>query len=242
MDLGIVAVSGQSFGDLLPDRKMLVWLILGLVAVIILITMILISSRSKPPVIMTSLPESTLIDPRIELHYIPGFLSDEEADHLIRLAEGHFERSGVIGPNGEDDYHDSNRTSSTYFLTEQDSVVRTIEERAARLLGISRDRLEGLQVVKYEPGQYFNQHHDWFTPDYARKVGAQREFTIFAYLTTGDGPTEFPKLDLRFDPKKGDALKWRNCSRPDRCEDLTLHRGAPPKAGLKYGLNIWSRF
>jgi prolyl 4-hydroxylase len=224
---------------------MLIWFILSLIAVTILFVIILILAQTSSVAVTTkAIPsDSTLIDPRIDLHYIPNFLSDEEADHLIRLAEGHFNRSGVIGPNGEDNYIDTNRTSSTYFVPESiDPMIEGIERRASQTLGIDRNQLEGLQVVKYEPGQYFNQHHDWFTPDYAKKVGAQREFTIFAYLTTSDGATEFPKLGRSFQPKKGDALKWRNCSTPDRCEDLNLHRGAPPRAGVKYGLNIWSRF
>lgn len=220
---------------------MLIWLIVALIIIVIILT-ILFSTRSKP---VTTVPttNSNLIDSRIDLHYIPNFLSDYEADHLIQLAEGNFNRSGVIGPNGEDNYSDVNRTSSTYFVPEsKDSVVEGIENRAAQLLGIERDQLEGLQVVKYEPGQYFNHHHDWFTPDYVKKVGTQREFTIFAYLSTGDGATEFPKLGRSFQPKKGDAIRWRNCLTPDRCEDLNLHRGAPPQTGIKYGLNIWTRF
>lgn len=223
---------------------MLIWLVLALIMIIfiIIILVVLVSIRSKQA---TAAPttNSKLIDSRIDLYYLPNFLSDTEVDHLIQLAEGHFSRSGVIGPNGEDNYVDANRTSSTYFIPQSnDPVVEGIENRAAQALGIRKDQLEGLQVVKYEPGQFFNQHHDWFTPDYAEKVGAQREFTIFAYLTTGDGATEFPKLGRSFQPKKGDALRWRNCSTPDRCEDLNLHRGVAPRTGIKYGLNIWSRF
>lgn len=215
---------------------LLVWLIVVLLLLLVLAVVLLLWKKPNPPVC------STLVDPRIDLHYLSSFLTDEEADRLIQLAEGNFRRSGVIGPLGQDNYVDPNRTSSSCFLHDSDLLVRTVKARAARQLGVGKNQLEGLQVVKYEPGQFFNQHHDWFTPDYAKRVGGQREFTIFVYLTTGDGPTEFPKLGRAFQPRKGDALQWRNCTHPDRCQDLNLHRGAAPQSGVKYGLNIWSRF
>ena len=208
----------------------LISLLIGLAVLLLILTL---SWRRDQPI---------SIDHRIGLQYIRQFLSEDECQYLIRLAEGHFTRSATIGPNGKEDTIDDHRTSSSYFLPDSDPVVQRIRQRAARILKVRYRQLEGLQVVKYEPGQYFNEHHDWFTPDYVDTIGDQREYTIFAYLNTADGQTEFPHLEKSFSPRRGDALKWKNCDSLNKCNDLSLHRGAPPQTGLKYGLNIWSRF
>ena len=56
------------------------------------------------------------------------------------------------------------------------------------------------------------------------------------------GHTKFPLLNLSFKPKKGYALFWQNCSKPDICFQQNLHQGEPPINEIKYGLNIWVNF
>jgi prolyl 4-hydroxylase len=113
------------------------------------------------------------------------------------------------------------------------------------MVNLTRSHLEGLQVVKYEPGDYFKPHHDWFQSDYADKIGNQRRYTFFVYLNDvpgGGGETDFPQLNRSFQPKKGDALFWRNCTELNECSELNLHQGKAPLNDVKYGLNIWVRF
>jgi hypothetical protein len=53
------------------------------------------------------------------------------------------------------------RTSTFLYLTKaQDRVVRTIESRAAGLVGLPQINVEPLQVVRYSKGQKFDTHHD----------------------------------------------------------------------------------
>ena len=184
-----------------------------------------------------------LVDDRVELYYLQSVLTDEECDHIIKLAEGHFSRSTVLDHQKLQSVVDEIRTSSTYFIPKScDRIIKKIEKRMAAVLGVPESHLEPFQVVKYEPGQYFNEHYDWFSPQQVERQGSQRQYTIFAYLNTADGNTEFPKLELSFKPKKGDAVKWTNCRSLSHRDELTLHRGAPPKEGVKYGLNVWSCF
>ena len=183
------------------------------------------------------------VDDRVGLHYIHKFLSKEECDHLIRLAKGHLSRSTVMDLNGQKSVHHDIRTSSTCFIPgSHDRVVRRVKKRAAKILGVNRELLEDLQVVKYEPGQFFDEHYDWFTPEQVSHGNEQRQYTIFAYLNDGEGNTEFPKLGRTFQPVRGNALKWTDCKDRNTQDYLTLHRGAPPVNRVKYGLNIWSTF
>ena len=71
---------------------------------------------------------------------------------------------------------------------------------------------EHLQVLKYEPGQFYRSHHDQNSP-YDSPAGP-RIFTFFLYLSdvTEGGETYFPKLGLTVTPKSGSALVWASVS------------------------------
>lgn len=187
----------------------------------------------------------TLIDPTIDLRYIPSFLTQDECDHLISLSKDKFARSQVITGTDTSATTDA-RTSHSHNLSKaHDITVSSIERRTAELLGADLSQVEGLQTVRYLPGQQFEQHHDWFQPDYRAVVKNQREHTLFVYLNDvhGEGgETDFPLLRRSFKPKRGDALFWRNCTGVDQCHTESLHQGKAPVDDTKYGLNIWVRF
>lgn len=42
----------------------------------------------------------------------------------------------------------------------EDSKIAALEEKAASFCGTTIERVEPLQVVKYNPGQFFGAHHD----------------------------------------------------------------------------------
>jgi prolyl 4-hydroxylase len=185
------------------------------------------------------------IDERIDLRYVQGFLTPDECAHLISLAGDKLQRSQVIQGEHTDTVTDA-RTSHSYQVGKSvDSVVQGIESRVSRLVGCTVAHLEGMQVVRYRPGDYFNEHHDWFQDEYRRSINNQRAYTFFVYLnniTGAGGETDFPKLNQTFVPVMGDALFWRNCEAVDRCHIESLHQGKTPLSDTKYGLNIWVRF
>ncbi|GAG53547.1 unnamed protein product, partial [marine sediment metagenome] len=101
--------------------------------------------------------------------------------------------------------------------------------------------------VKYEGGEYFNTHIDYFSEDDIDVIedGGNRIFTFFIYLNSlkfdQGGETEFPHLGVKSRPRKGDSVGWWNFVR-GKAQGDTLHRGLPPKnGGVKYGLNLWIR-
>jgi prolyl 4-hydroxylase len=68
---------------------------------------------------------------------------------------------------------------------------------------------ETLQAQKYEPGQYYKEHHDYFdlwTKEYKTYTEwmGQRTWTFMCYLNDVEegGETDFPQLEKSFTPKK----------------------------------------
>lgn len=179
-------------------------------------------------------------DPRVSV--IPNFLTDEEMDHLLQLAEQGWTPS-LVGSGtykSADESQDlknkpsQNRTSYSCMLRSgQSEIVKDVEFRLAQLAGIDVDYLERLNMVRYSPGQYFNKHHD----------GRFRPKTVFVYLNDlpeGDGgETYFPELGMKFVPRKGCAVMWSNIL-SEQTEDLRMvHMGLAPKTAIKYGVNCF---
>jgi len=193
--------------------------------------------------------EHAVEDERIGLISLPEFLTPDECERLIELADKTgFRRSQVTVSLGKS-AATGHRTSATCYLprgTGEGSPVDAAEERVAALLGIGRGQIEPLQVVRYAQGQEFKEHHDWFHQLLPGE--SQRQYTVFVYLNTlppgAGGETVFSKLGRSFSPVAGTALLWENCPEQNDCHDLTLHQGRPPARpdGVKYGLNIWTRF
>lgn len=133
------------------------------------------------------------------LYLAKGFLSEEEANHLIDLATPRFARSSVVSRTTGQNVPDPDRTSSSVFLKRaEDDVVARIERRAADMTGVPLDHFEQLQVVRYEPGQFYKPHHDYLDANLADvKSRGQRAVTVFVYLNNlkeGEegGGTKFP--------------------------------------------------
>ncbi|KAJ4294627.1 hypothetical protein N0V90_008318 [Kalmusia sp. IMI 367209] len=146
--------------------------------------------------------------------YIPGFLTETEAQHLESISSGRFTSSQIADQSGQQ-HLASTRTSRSTSLN-SDEVVRCIEERALQFQGydIPRTHLEPLQAVQYSLGETYAPHTDWFTsslqttPEY----GGNRLSSFFVYISTSDdivgGGTQFPLLDA---PKDERWCAFVNC-------------------------------
>jgi hypothetical protein len=151
----------------------------------------------------------------------------------------------------EESVLDAARTSYTAFLIKsQDSIVRCIEERVAKITQVPIENIEPFQVLRYEHGQKYEPHFDYFpvgTPGQveAVKMGGQRLITLFVYMSTLDdgagGETVFPELGMEFKPIKSDAVYWYDMDVNLVEDSRTLHGGKPVLNGTKWGLNIWIR-
>ncbi|AYV84280.1 MAG: hypothetical protein Hyperionvirus21_14 [Hyperionvirus sp.] len=187
---------------------------------------------------------ASLLDDDLKLVYINNLFTDVECDHLIGLAyKISFNASLTTDGKSKD------RTShSAYIPKNYDKTVQDVSERIAKLCDKKATCIEQLQVVKYEIGEQFAAHCDYFSEPYIKKMGwslgGQRQFTFFVYLNTVDrgGETEFTTVGLEFKPNKGHAIFWENCKDPKIGNIRSMHRGKPPLSNLKFGLNIWISF
>mmetsp|Transcript_14762 Transcript_14762/g.33561 ORF Transcript_14762/g.33561 Transcript_14762/m.33561 type:complete len:958 (+) Transcript_14762:58-2931(+) len=189
--------------------------------------------RRKPgePVKVYTLPQN----PKFSI--IPDFVTAEEAEHLLKLGGERWQLSQVTSGRSVADGQTASeqlRTSHSCLIHwAQTAVVRSVEERAAAVAGVSVDCLERLNLVRYRPGEFFKVHHD----------GSYRPKTLFLYLNDlpedDEAETHFPKLGLKFKPRCGCAVMWPNVT-PSGAEDYQmLHQGLPPKTAVKYGVNLF---
>ncbi|KAG6976615.1 hypothetical protein JG688_00001195 [Phytophthora aleatoria] len=92
---------------------------------------------------------------------VEGFFSQEEADAIIAEGIDHISRSPVDSSDAEDGYH-ADRTSYTAFLDDS-HFTRDFRVRSSRLARLpSPSYTEMVQLVRYETGQFYRNHEDYF--------------------------------------------------------------------------------
>lgn len=188
-------------------------------------------------------------DPKMMV--IPNFFTEAECQHLLELVEGYWMPS-LVGRatyvDGEDygekamkNTLSQTRTSWSCMLRySQTGIVERLEHRLASAAGLPVAQLERMNMVRYAPGELFNEHHD----------GKFRPKTVFVYLNElpedeDAGDTFFPVLGLSFKPRRGTAVVWSNVL--DGCDDSgapledkrMLHAGRAPSRSVKYGVNCF---
>jgi prolyl 4-hydroxylase len=100
---------------------------------------------------------------------LENFISDEECDRLIELGSllG-YEISMDVGTQKFDGfferYANERRTSTNAWCREEcfeDPLTQTVLQRIENLTGIPDSNSEYLQLLRYEPGQFYKTHHDY---------------------------------------------------------------------------------
>lgn len=189
----------------------------------------------------------TLTAPRVVL--LGNVLSHEECDALIRYGEQRLQRSPVVSEkDGKTEVH-AYRTSRGAMLQRGESeLVARIEARLAALTQWPVENGEGLQLLRYEAGNEYRPHYDWFDPALPgpRKHlerGGQRVGTVVMYLSDVEegGGTSFPKVGLQVQPKKGCAVFFANTDDYHAPDQNSLHAGEPVVRGVKYIATKWLR-
>jgi prolyl 4-hydroxylase len=173
-----------------------------------------------------------------------NFVSQTEIDHIINKATPEFRESKLVSG-----YSSNVRKSETAWLSKNDPIISEIIKRVCDITTIPFENAEKMQVVKYGPNGYYNEHYDASCDDRKEcvefeKNGGQRVVTMIIYLNddfTG-GTTNFPNLKQEFIPKKGNVLLFYSLQNDgNKCHPLSLHAGMPVKTGQKYIANIWLR-
>ena len=172
------------------------------------------------------------------------FLDPAACAALIALIERDRLPSTIADFNGDAHF----RTSETCHLSADEPVVRELEARLFALNGIDPAHGEPVQGQRYDVGQEFKAHTDYFEPsgaDFAKfcSVAGQRTWTFMIYLNEVEagGATRFKVVDKIFQAEPGKLLCWDN-HRPDgSLNPATLHHGMKVRKGVKYVITKWYR-
>ncbi|CAM6126764.1 unnamed protein product [Calypogeia fissa] len=194
--------------------------------------------------------------PRVFLY--KHFLTDEECDHVINLAKDKLTKSMVADNDSGKSVESEIRTSSGMFLSKaQDDVVKTIEDKIASWTFLHPDNGEAMQILKYEYGQKYEPHFDYFHDKYNQVQGGHRIATVLMYLSdvVKGGETVFPsaedksfkddswtecgKRGVAVKPRKGDALLFYNLHTNASPDEESLHMGCPVIEGEKWSATKW---
>ncbi|KAF5457198.1 hypothetical protein F2P56_021316 [Juglans regia] len=189
-----------------------------------------------------------------------GFLTDEECDHLMKLARDKLEKSMVADNESGKSVMSEVRTSSGMFLQKaQDEIVSDIEARIAAWTFLPAENGESIQILHYEHGEKYEPHFDYFHDKANQKLGGHRVATVLMYLSDVEkgGETIFPnseagmsqpkddgwsdcaKKGYAVKPKKGDALLFFSLH-PDATTDTnSLHGSCPVIEGEKWSATKW---
>lgn len=184
-----------------------------------------------------------LCDDRAAIYAIPEFLTPDECALLVDMIDATAVPSTLFDKDKQE-----YRTSNSGNLDRYDPVVEQVDRRICDLLGIAPAHGETIQGQRYQPGQYFKSHADFFYisepywPDMV-KVGGQRTWTAMAYLNRPEagGATMFDRLALEVLPEPGMLLLWNNMDAHGAPNEWTMHQGCPVEAGTKYIVTKWFR-
>ncbi|XWS13980.1 hypothetical protein CRYUN_Cryun36dG0084800 [Craigia yunnanensis] len=141
-----------------------------------------------------------------------GFLTDLECDHLISLAKSELKRSAVADNDSGKSKLSEVRTSSGMFIPKaKDPIVAGIEDKISTWTFLPKENGEDIQVLRYEHGQKYDPHYDYFADKVNIARGGHRIATVLMYLTdvTKGGETVFPQAEepsRRKAPTKDDDL------------------------------------
>jgi len=179
---------------------------------------------------------------------IPNFLTDEECDRIIRLADPKLFTSKVYTSNS--DLEDKNvRISDQCWLKDgDDEFIKKLSMRIADITDTELRSQEDLQVVRYKPGGFYKPHFDACnkaTDDCTRlnKGLGPRFITFIIYLNDDfeGGETYFPQIDTKVSPKRGKAAIFYDVDQEGEILPKSLHGGLDVKNGEKWICNKWIR-
>ncbi len=182
--------------------------------------------------------------PKLELFIKDSFLTADHCARLIALIDANRRPSTLAYFNGDEAF----RTSETCDLDPGEHAVQQLEGLLYDFTGIDPVHGEQVQGQRYEVGQEFKEHTDWFTPDgpdwekYCSTSG-QRTWTFMIYLNEVEagGATRFKAVGKKILPEKGKLLGWNNRN-PDGSGNVnTLHHAMKVRKGVKYVITKWYR-
>jgi len=181
---------------------------------------------------------------KVDLFVIPDFVDPAECARLVAVVDSR------IGPSTlfKGDEIEGFRTSSTHHFDNADPEIDGLQKRICAALGIPQSHAEVMQGQRYEPGQQYKHHNDYFFPSQPywqeeRRRGGQRTWTAMVILGVPDagGATDFARIHEAVQPQPGALVTWNNMDPAGLSNPFTLHAGMPVEAGVKHVITQWFR-
>ncbi|KAG6500813.1 hypothetical protein ZIOFF_040668 [Zingiber officinale] len=144
-------------------------------------------------------------------------------------------------------------------LWSKDEVIARIDQRIAKWTFLPEENAEALQVLRYQEGQKYVPHHDYFYDPKNEIRGGHRYATVLMYLSDvkKGGETVFPiaegassqfkddswsdcaKNGLAVKPKKGDAVLFFSLHINGTTDPASLHASCPVIEREKWSAPKW---
>jgi prolyl 4-hydroxylase len=180
----------------------------------------------------------------IDMYAVRDFLTADECTSLMALVDADVKPSTRLGAKVDTSF----RTSHTCRLSATEPLVADVENRIVALLGLPNELSETVQGQRYQTGQQFKMHNDYFAggQPYSATVdaeGGQRTWTAMVFLNEpqAGGSTNFPRANVKVKPRTGALLTWFNLDRDGLPNPFTHHEGMIVEVGVKYILTKWFR-
>jgi len=187
--------------------------------------------------------------PGPRVYAVENFVSKEEIDHMLSVAQGNLHRFGPRGTTG----------IAMEFPAAEDPKMNEILQREYALMGFPNEGQGYFRLRRYEQGDYHPLHTDTYSFNDNTLIA-----TLILYLTTPEegGETVFPRaFENRFnltedeliafpdmdlakpvDPKTvlsvpakaGTLVIWMSCTPSGEDDMLSLHAGRPLVKGIKW--------
>ena len=180
----------------------------------------------------------------LEIFVVRDFLTRKECEGLVRMIDKDKIPSQILAPTEDPEF----RTSESCNFDSRRPLVRVIEDKLTLLLGIQPEHGETIQGQRYDVGQQFKPHHDFFyvgEPYWEEmdRTGGQRTWTAMMFLNEpkSGGQTFFPEAGVKITPRAGNLLAWNNLDAAGEPNPFSLHQGMPVLGGVKYVITKWYR-
>ena len=176
-------------------------------------------------------------------------LSDAECEQVIALARPRLTPSTIVDPATGQDIATPNRDSEgMFFRLNESPLIATLDRRLSELMNAPIENGEGMQVLRYGPGAKNTPHYDALVPTSPASMesiarSGNRISTLLVYLNNvpQGGETAFPEAGLVVAAQRGNAVYFESTNSLRQIDPLSVHTGAPVRAGEKWALVKWMR-
>lgn len=153
---------------------------------------------------------------------VQNFISMDECDHIQKLAMPHMQYSQVtlMDKDVGRPASDFRTSQSTFLPAKKDVIMNALQVRTASLTKVPINHQEDTQVLRYEKGERYTAHLDWFDPQLYRNDPSTLELiqhgkrnrlvTVFWYLShvPQGGETSFPRYNNGPPPRDFVSNVW----------------------------------